>query len=236
MQFLHNHVWEPRSSTESEIFWKSGGGKKRKIRTQANQTSGLRIAYTTCSLVLLCTKLNCNKLANLKKKTQPEYMRILPGRAKPCYLLIWYWSRNSELRMLCIVLYELLYLWKLYWSLPEGHSTWYFLHCKTTVHIIVQTNFLMNSQEHGTSRCRAAWITRCNSYHQHWRCLWFPGSTESKPSSHGITISMTFQKKNQKVACLIQHSKEHHHPSFELGILKASLANCILNMLNYSYI
>lgn len=67
--------------------------------------------------------------------------------------------------------------------------------------------------------------------HQHWR---FPGSTESKSSSQDTMISKTFQKKNQKAISLIYYSKEHDHPSFELGILKASLANRILNILNYT--
>lgn len=164
MQFLCNHVWEHRLQRLRDHL-KSG---VKVITTQTMQTSYFRIAYITCSLVLLWTKLltATSWQRNLKKTWVRENI-VRESKTLLPFDLVLKWQNQNALP--CAIWFALLFR-ALLVSTRGSVSTWCLLHCKTTAHITVQTNLLiylgliLHGQKYSTSRCRVGWITRCNSY------------------------------------------------------------------------
>lgn len=145
-------------------------GKRKFITTQTTQTSYFRIAYITCSLVLLWTKLlTATSWQRSLKKTWVHENIVRESKTLLPFDLLLKLKRQNQNALPCAIWFALPFR-ALLVSTRGSISTWYLLHCKTTAHITVQTNVLMNlglifhGQKYGTSRCCVGWITGCNSY------------------------------------------------------------------------
>lgn len=145
-------------------------GKRKVITIQTTQTLYLRIAYKTCSFLLLRTKLltAMNLQRNLKKTWVHENIVRERKTLLPFDLVLKLkWQDQNALPP--AIRFALPFR-TLPVSARESALTWYLLHCKTIACITVQTNLLINlglifhGQKGNTSRCRAGWTTRCISY------------------------------------------------------------------------
>lgn len=152
MQFLCNHIWETTGSLKK---W----GKREVITTPTTQTSYLRIAYKTCSLLLWTKLLTAMILQrNLKKTWVHENIRerktLLP------FDLVLKLKRQNQNALPHDIEFTFPFR-ALLVSSRESVLTWYLLRCKTIAHSTVQTNLLINlglilhGQKGSTSRCRA---------------------------------------------------------------------------------
>lgn len=175
-------------------------GKRKVITTQTTQTSYLRIAYKTCSLLLWTKLLTAMILQRNLKKTWVHENIIRERKTLLPFDLVLKLKWQNQNALPSAIGFALPFR-ALPVSSREFVLTWYLLRCKTIAHITVQTNLLINlglifhGQKGSTSRCRVGWTTNLPGI-IHTSTLEIPGSTESKPSSWDITISKTFQKKN----------------------------------------